>query len=133
MDYRVRDYPRFQRGTVHGQVRLHYASPEDFIDFLNETLIPDLIDSGKYGIANDFMEAIFWIRDGMGIYQSARESIHIEKSKPKRKQSKKQKILEEMTQKKWKQYSKGSGKKNYFQIKAWVSKTAAYKKRVKKL
>ena len=62
------------------------------------------------------------------------ELIKNPKKKPRKKgQSKKQKILEEMTQKKWKQYSKGSGKKNYFQIKAWVSKTAAYKKRVKKL
>jgi hypothetical protein len=54
-------------------------------------------------------------------------------SKPKRKQSKKQKILNEMAGVKWRKYKKGSGKKTYFDIRAEVTRSAIYKKKVKNL
>ena len=55
------------------------------------------------------------------------------KSKPKRKQSPKQKLLAEMTDKKWKVYKKGSGKKSYFDIRGQVSRSAEYKRKAKRL
>lgn len=54
-------------------------------------------------------------------------------SKPKRKQSKKQKLLTSMTAKKWKAYSKGSGRKTYVEIRSQVSRSKAYKSKAKKL
>jgi len=51
----------------------------------------------------------------------------------KRKQSSKQKLLTEMTDKKWKAYKKGSGKKTYVQIRAMVSRSQEYKRKAKKL
>jgi len=53
--------------------------------------------------------------------------------KPKRKKSKKVKILDEMAKKQWSKYKKGSGKKTYIQIRAQVSRSQAYKKKVKNL
>ena len=55
------------------------------------------------------------------------------RTKPKRKQSKKQKLLTSMTAKKWKSYSKGSGRKTYFEIRSQVSSSKAYKSKAKKL
>jgi len=55
------------------------------------------------------------------------------KRKGKRRQSKKQKILNEMADKKWRKYKKGSGKKTYFDIRGMVSRSEAYKKKVKNL
>ena len=65
----------------------------------------------------------------------SKQRYQVPKSKPKRKipKSKKQKILEEMTRKKWAKYSKGSGKKTYFEIRSQVSRSQAYKKRTKNL
>lgn len=56
------------------------------------------------------------------------------KKKP-RKQGPKQKLLTEMTQKKWKSYKRNTpkGKKTYVQIRAQVSRSQAYKKKAKKL
>ena len=53
--------------------------------------------------------------------------------KPKRRKSKKVKILDEMAKKAWNKYKKGSGKKTYIQIRAQVSRSLAYKKKVKNL
>lgn len=53
--------------------------------------------------------------------------------KRKRKQSPKQKLLTEMTNKKWTQYKKGNGKKTYVQIRAMVSRSQEYKRKAKKL
>ena len=55
------------------------------------------------------------------------------KSRPKRKQSRKQKLLTTMTAKKWKTYSKGSGRKTYVEIRSQVSRSKAYKSKAKKL
>jgi hypothetical protein len=55
------------------------------------------------------------------------------RKKPKRKQSGKAKILTAMTAPVWKKYKKGSGKKTYVQIRAQVSRSQAYKRKVKKL
>lgn len=35
---------------------------EDFIEFLEETLIPDLKESGRYATAEDFETAVFFMR-----------------------------------------------------------------------
>ena len=53
--------------------------------------------------------------------------------KPKRKQSGKAKILTAMTAPVWKKYKKGSGKKTYVQIRAQVSRSQAYKRKVRNL
>ena len=52
-------------------------------------------------------------------------------SKPKRKQSGKQKILTQMAKKAWDKYKKGKGKKSYVDIRAQVSRSLAYKKKTK--
>ena len=51
--------------------------------------------------------------------------------KPKRKQSKKQKILTDMSKKAWDKYKKGNGKKTYIDIRAQVSRSVKYKKATK--
>tara|TARA_Y100000401_G_scaffold114272_1_gene116094 strand:- start:549 stop:851 length:303 start_codon:yes stop_codon:yes gene_type:complete len=58
-----------------------------------------------------------------------------ETRKPKRKvkQSKKQKLLTQMTKKKWDKYKKGRGKKTYVEIRAEVSRSQAFKKAAKRL
>ena len=55
--------------------------------------------------------------------------------KPKRKvkQSPKQKLLTQMTKKKWDKYKKGRGRKTYVQIRAEVSRSQAFKKKAKRL
>lgn len=55
------------------------------------------------------------------------------KRKSKRRQSPKQKLLTELTNKKWTQYKKGSGKKTYVQIRAMVSRSQEYKRKAKNL
>jgi hypothetical protein len=35
---------------------------EDFIEFLEETLIPDLKESGRHATAEDFETAVFFMR-----------------------------------------------------------------------
>jgi len=57
----------------------------------------------------------------------------VPRSKPKRKQSGKAKLLTAMTAPVWKKYKKGSGKKTYVQIRAQVSRSQAYKRKAKKL
>ncbi len=59
--------------------------------------------------------------------------IIMNKARKKRKQSPKQKLLTQMTDKKWRQYKKGSGKKTYVQIRAMVSRSQEYKRKAKKL
>jgi hypothetical protein len=55
--------------------------------------------------------------------------------KPKRKvkQSPKQKLLTQMTKKKWDKYKKGRGRKTYVQIRSEVSRSQAFKKKAKRL
>ena len=102
--------------------RPYFDTENDFVEFLSGTLIPDLEEDGKRQMANDFKEAVYWIMSNKQTKKPA-----------KRRQSPKQKILTEMTDKKWKQYKKGSGKKTYVQIRAMVSRSQAYKRKVKNL
>ena len=53
------------------------------------------------------------------------------KQKRKVKQSPKQKLLTEMTKKKWDKYKKGRGKKTYVEIRAEVSRSKAFKTTVR--
>lgn len=39
-----------------------FNTQEEFINFLEKTLIPDLIDSGRDMTADDFKEAIHWMK-----------------------------------------------------------------------
>lgn len=39
-----------------------FKSKEEFINYLELTLIPDLDDSGATFTAEDFREAIYWLR-----------------------------------------------------------------------
>jgi len=43
------------------RIKLNFKSQEEFIAFLEETLIPDLEESGKVETAQDFKEAIYWM------------------------------------------------------------------------
>jgi hypothetical protein len=42
----------------------HFKTKEDFINFLKNTLIPDLRRSGTNETADDFEEAIYWMTKG---------------------------------------------------------------------
>ena len=71
-------------------------------------------------------------------YESLQEELRTGKIMPgpkkrKRRQSGKQKLLTQMTKKKWDKYKKTSGKKTYVQIRAMVSRSAEYKRKAKKL
>jgi hypothetical protein len=72
---------------------------------------------------------------GSSIFYSADPLSLVGQSKPKRKvkQTKKQKLLTQMTKKKWDKYKKGRGKKTYVEIRAEVSRSQAYKKAAKRL
>lgn len=63
------------------------------------------------------------------------ETMPFPKNRPKRKvkQTPKQKLLTQMTKKKWDKYKKGRGKKTYVEIRAEVSRSQAYKKACKRL
>ena len=39
----------------------NFTSPEDFAEYLEETLIPDLEANGSQATADDFKEAVYWI------------------------------------------------------------------------
>lgn len=54
-------------------------------------------------------------------------------TKRKVKQSPKQKLLTQMTKKKWDKYKKGRGKKTYVEIRAEVSRSLAFKKKARGL
>jgi len=56
-----------------------------------------------------------------------------ERSKPKRRQSPRQKLLKQMTDAKWKKYKRGSGKKTWVQIRAEVSRSQLYKKKARRM
>lgn len=45
----------------------NYRGAEDFVDFLQSTLIPDLMESDKKSTAKDFREAIYWIHGGQNL------------------------------------------------------------------
>ena len=64
----------------------------------------------------------------------AKRSVGIRR-KPKRKKSAKQKLLQTMTDRKWKSYKRKypNGKKTWVKIRAEVSRSTLYKKKAKKL
>jgi nucleoid-associated protein YgaU len=78
---------------------------------------------GRAPVTDEFFEDLSRITMGKGL------------SKPKRKvrQTPKQKLLTQMTKKKWDKYKKGSGKKTYVQIRAQVSRSMEFKKKAKRL
>ena len=55
------------------------------------------------------------------------------KQKRRRKQTPKQKLLTQMTKKKWDKYKRGSGKKTYVEIRAQVSRSQEFKRKSKRL
>lgn len=55
------------------------------------------------------------------------------KAKRKVRQTPKQKLLTQMTKKKWDKYKKGRGKKTYVEIRAEVSRSLAFKKKARGL
>jgi len=55
------------------------------------------------------------------------------KQKRRRKQTPKQKLLTQMSKKKWDKYKKGKGKKTYVQIRAEVSRSMEFKKKARRL
>lgn len=50
-----------------GKFKTSFETPQELANFLSGTLIPDLIDSGRYATAHDFMEAIYWLWDAGAI------------------------------------------------------------------
>jgi len=61
------------------------------------------------------------------------QTLDKQKRKRKVRQSPKQKLLTEMTKKKWNKYKKGRGKKTYVQIRAEVSRSLEFKKKARRL
>jgi len=73
---------------------------------------------------------------GGAMAETMQDIIPIEKaprSRRKRKQTGKAKILTDMARPIWNKYKKGSGKKTYFDIRSQVRRSNAYRKRVKNL
>lgn len=62
-------------------------------------------------------------------------TTQVKPKKPKRKKSAKQKLLQEMTDRKWKSYKRKypKGKKTWIKIRAEVSRSQVYKKKAKRL
>jgi len=96
------------------------------------------VDRESY--SQGFADGVAFAREQLGITQRdislsniRGEPLTIMPKKRKRRQSPKQKLLTEMTNKKWTQYKKGNGKKTYVQIRAMVSRSQEYKRKAKKL
>lgn len=75
------------------------------------------------------------IAEELESFRDAKRMAGIRRKPKRKKQSPKQKLLTEMSQKKWKSYKRNSpkGKKTYVQIRAQVSRSQAYKKKAKRL
>lgn len=85
-----------------------------------------------------FADGVAFAREQMGIgfkeaSMPALQATGKARFNKKRKQSGKQKLLTQMTKKKWDKYKKTSGKKTYVQIRAMVSRSQEYKRKAKKL
>jgi hypothetical protein len=85
------------------------------------------------GLSAGFDIAMSNTREPMSIRQRSTGLRDVQKPKRKRTQSPKQKLLKQMTDKKWSVYKRGSGKKTYIQIRGEVSRSQAYKKKAKRL
>ena len=96
-----------------------------------------MLDRESY--SQGFADGVAFAREQMGVnagdiaLQRIRGRSMLDAKPKKRRQSAKQKLLTEMTNKKWSQYKKGSGKKTYVQIRAMVSRSQEYKRKAKKL
>ena len=98
----------------------------------------DYFKGYKDGYREGLTEKLEKISEWMPVVSESefRSKGGLPKKKPsnrKRNQSKKQKLLTSMTAKKWKTYSKGSGRKTYVEIRSQVSRSKAYKSKAKKL
>lgn len=93
-----------------------------------------MLDRESY--SQGFADGVAFAREQMGVTSSSIAMNALKttaKARLKRKQSPKQRLLTEMTAKKWNQYKKGSGKKTYVEIRAMVSRSAEYKRKAKNL
>ena len=86
-----------------------------------------------------FADGIAYAREQMGLPSTTIASVTVPPAQRRKKvgggnrNSPKQRLLTEMTAKKWNQYKKGKGKKTYVQIRAQVSRSQEYKRKAKKL
>ena len=122
------DYVRVIRRDIMRVVRLLEENPDDsdYAIFELEDIIAD-ID------AMDFREVFPGVRKRHATTRSiSRKQASLSKKK-KRRKSKKVQILDAMAKKAWNKYKKGSGKKTYIDIRAQVSRSRDYKKKVKNL
>lgn len=84
----------------------------------------------------DVDQAIFLLEDALiDMRREMKNPRATENKKKKRKvtRSKKMKLLDSMTKKKWDKYKKGRGRKTYVQIRAEVSRSQLFKKKSKRL
>ncbi len=91
-----------------------------------------MLDRESY--SQGFADGVAFAREQMGV--TASDLVPRQRRKKVgggNRNSPKQKLLTEMTAKKWNQYKKGSGKKSYVQIRAMVSRSQEYKRKAKKL
>jgi len=51
----------------------NFRTADDFCDYLESTLIPDLFESGNDATAEDFQEAVYWIRGIAAIHTAKRD------------------------------------------------------------
>lgn len=72
------------------------------------------------------MSSVFMEKEQLGKFRPKKTKRNV-------KQSAKQKLLTQMTKKKWDRYKKGRGKKTYVEIRGEVSRSQAYKKAAKRL
>jgi len=82
-----------------------------------------------------FADGVAFARQEMGVTASdlATRQTRRKKVGSGNRNSPKNRILTEMTAKKWAKYKKGSGKKTYVQIRAMVSRSQEYKRKTKNM
>jgi len=119
-------YVRGIRRDIMRVVRLLEENPDDseYAIFELEDIIAEI----------DEMD----LRQARMMRSPKRKSSKLVSRKPKRAtkkraKSKKVRVLDEMAKKAWDKYKKGSGKKSYVDIRAQVSRSRDYKKKVKNL
>ena len=69
-----------------------FDSSAEYIEYLQTTLIPDLLESGRRSTAKDFEEAIYWITNRTTKPKISKAPSRVTKTKP-RKQSEWQKYI----------------------------------------
>ena len=93
-------------------------------------------DSDEYrmGFFDGFKQALLTITgEDRSMLPRVEDSPKERQRKRKLKQSPKQKLLTQMTKKKWDKYKKGKGKKSYVEIRAQVSRSQEFKRKSKRL